>query len=77
MLTDKEIAAYMDWRQDNEYPLRKLRMVKAAIEEAILRERNSCANVAEQATAYTQFQTVEHYKFAAVIADKIRERSNV
>ncbi len=44
---------------------------------AVLVEREACAEFAEGATAYTQFQTVEHYKLAAVIAAAIRKRSNV
>lgn len=39
-------------------------------------DREECAKIAEGATAYTQFQTVEHYKLAAFIAAEIRERSN-
>lgn len=39
-------------------------------------EREQCALIAESATAYTQFQTVEHYKIASAIADGIRMRSN-
>lgn len=62
-------------RQDKEYPLLNLRMVQAAIEEAVLRERDSCAKVAENATKYPQLQTREHYKMSEVIAKKIRERS--
>ncbi len=42
-----------------------------------LDEREECALLAESATAYTQFQTVEHYKIAAAIAAGIRKRSNV
>ncbi len=40
-------------------------------------ERESCVDLAEGVTAYTQFHTVEHYKLAAVIAAAIRERTNV
>lgn len=40
-------------------------------------EREQCAVFADGATAYTQFQKVEHYKMAATIAAAIRERSNV
>lgn len=40
-------------------------------------EREECAVLAEGATAYTQFQTVEHYKIAAAIAAGIRMRFNV
>lgn len=43
---------------------------------AITAERNECADFAEGATAYTQFQTIEHYKIASFIAAAIRERSN-
>lgn len=43
---------------------------------AVLVEREACAEFAEGATAYTKFQTVEHYKLAAFIAAAIRERSN-
>lgn len=39
-------------------------------------EREECAEFAEGATAYTQFQTIEHYKISAFIAAAIRERSN-
>ena len=40
-------------------------------------EREECAVFAEGATAYTQFQTIEHYKMAAFISAAIRKRSNV
>ena len=36
----------------------------------------ACAALAEGATAYTQFQTVEHYKISTFIAAVIRERSD-
>jgi hypothetical protein len=48
----------------------------AAFHEAVEIEREECAKLAEGATAYTQFQTVEHYKIAAAIAAGIRMRSN-
>ena len=48
----------------------------AAFHEAVTMEREECAVLAEGATAYTQFQTVEHYKIAAAIAAGIRMRSN-
>ena len=35
-------------------------------------ERERAAQLAEGATAYTQFQTVEHYKISSVIAHAIR-----
>lgn len=40
-----------------------------AIRELVVEE---CATLAEDATAYTQFQTVEHYKIAHYIAAAIR-----
>ena len=48
----------------------------AAFHEAVKMEREDCAEFAENATQYTQFQTVEHYKMAAFIATAIRERPN-
>lgn len=42
--------------------------------EAVKSEREACAEFAEGATQYTQFQTVEHYKIAHFIAAAIRER---
>ena len=51
--------------------------VAAWIDKVVADEREACAELAEGATAYTQFQTVEHYKIASVIASAIRTRSNV
>ena len=47
------------------------------VTNAVTAEREECAEYAEGATVYTQFQTVEHYKIATFIAAVIRERSNV
>lgn len=49
---------------------------KDIVGHAVSVERAECAKFAEEVTAYTQFQTVEHYKMAAFIAAAIRERSN-
>ena len=48
--------------------------VRSEIELSRQSEREVCAQLAEGATAYTQFQTVEHYKIAALIAAAIRTR---
>lgn len=44
----------------------------SALQERLAQERERCAELAEDATAYTQFQTVEHYKIARFIAAAIR-----
>lgn len=49
---------------------------KDIVDHAVSVEREECAEFAEGATAYTQFQTIEHYKISAFIAAAIRERSN-
>lgn len=43
-----------------------------ALQARLAEEREKCASIAREATAYTQFQTVEHYKFASFIEDAIR-----
>ncbi len=53
----------------------ELDWINERITLAILAEREACANVCECSTAYTQFQTVEHYKLASAIANAIRARS--
>lgn len=47
--------------------------VEARISAAVAAERERCARVAEESTAYTAFQGVEHYKLASAIAHAIRE----
>lgn len=49
---------------------------KDIVGHAVSVEQAACAQLAEEATAYTQFQTIEHHKIAAFIAAAIRERSN-
>ena len=50
-------------------------LAKRDIELAILAEREKCAEFAESSTAYTQFQTVEHYKISTFIAATRRSRA--
>jgi hypothetical protein len=51
--------------------------VRAGVLRMLRAVMDTCAELAEGATAYTQFQTVEHYKIAAFIAAALRERPNV
>lgn len=44
---------------------------------AVAAEREACAEYAEGATAYLQFQTLEHYILSTFIAAVIRARSDV
>ena len=50
--------------------------VRAGVLRMLRAVMDACAELADGATAYTQFQTVEHYKIAAFIAAALRERPN-
>lgn len=73
MLTDAEIAGFMDWRGPGAYTAHKMRKVKAAIAEAVAREREECANVCDDV-----FVELGKYdgSAAGICGDRIRERSN-
>jgi hypothetical protein len=88
MLTDAEIAGYMGWREPGAYTERAMRKVKAAMVEAVVRERESCAKICDERAekcAVKLETTDDHddrtelkanaWQFS-VIAAEIRKRSN-
>ena len=89
MLTDAEIAGHMGWRGPCAYTERAMRKVKAAMLEAVARERESCAKVcderAEKCAAKADVTDDQDdrtelkanaWQFS-VLAAEIRKRSNV
>ena len=47
-LTDAEIAGYMNWRGPGAYTQHSMRRVKAAVAEAVRREREACAALCDE-----------------------------
>lgn len=64
------------WDSGNEDKEEFDKIVAEVISNAVATEREACVKVCEEATAYTQFQTVEHYKMASAIAKAIRARKD-
>jgi len=89
MLTDAEIAGYMGWCGPGAYTERAMRKVKAAMVEAVARERESCAKVCDERAekCAAKLETTDDqddrtelkanaWQFS-VLASEIRTRSNV
>lgn len=88
MLTDAEIAGYMGWRGPGAYTAHAMRKVKAAMEEAVKREREHCAKVCDERAEKCAAKAEETddqddrtelkanaWQFS-VLAAEIRKRSN-
>ena len=54
MLTDDEIAGFMGWRGPGAYTKSKLLKIKAAMREAVEREREECAKVCDELANATE-----------------------
>lgn len=77
MLTDAEIAGYMGWRGPGAHTERAMRKVKAAMLEAVAREREACAKLCDEITLGDIGSDSYWYdKGTIACAEAIRERSN-
>ena len=70
------------WRREFEYERTimfqlTVDYVNELLAAARAEEREACAQIAESANKYTQFQAIDHHKIAHCIASEIRKRGAV